>query len=196
MARTAEEGFKHTAEIAKAAGLTLLTTEWAGASANYLFRCSNGHEFERLATGVLYKKATRCPECESEASRGRWVRGRLTFEDVVRSHGADAAEKALDAEIASVQKGVGAAIVLAKDLKFELKTLMENHDGDAPLKKFRDAFKELLVIADVPEFSNVESWKLSKRPTDSGSLGPRSVVAYYGALWTVMKIPGARLRRG
>ena len=119
------------------------------------------------------------------------MRWRLTFEDVVRSHGADAAEKALDAEIASVQKGVGAAIVLAKDLKFELKTLMENHDGYAQLKKFRGAFKELLVIADVPEFSNVESRKLSKRPTDSGSLGPRSVVAYYGALWTVMKIPGA-----
>lgn len=115
-------------------------------------------------------------------------RGRLTFEDVVRSHGADAAEKALDVEIASVQKGVAAAIELAKDLKLELKALMGNHDGDAPLKTFRDAFKELLAIADVPEFSNVESWKLSKRPTDSGSPGPRSVIAYYGALWTVMKI--------
>jgi len=70
---------------------------------------------------------------------------------------------------------------------------MENHDGDAPLEAFRNAFKELLAIADVPAFSNVESWKLSKRPTDSGSPGPRSVVAYYGALWTVMKTPDSSL---
>ena len=53
MARTAEEAFKHTVEVAKAAGLTLLTTTWVGAQANYIFRCSNGHEFERLATSVL-----------------------------------------------------------------------------------------------------------------------------------------------
>ncbi|MBR8215577.1 hypothetical protein [Burkholderia vietnamiensis] len=120
-------------------------------------------------------------------------RGRLTFDDVVRSHGADAAENALDAEIAGIQKAIAAAIELTKELKLELKTLMENHDGDAPLEAFRNAFKELLAIADVPAFSNVESWKLSKRPTDSGSPGPRSVVAYYGALWTVMKTPDSSL---
>jgi hypothetical protein len=70
---------------------------------------------------------------------------------------------------------------------------MKNHDGDAPLRVFREAFKELLVVADVPEFSNASTWKLSKRPTDSGSPGPRSVVAYYGALWTVMKSPDSSL---
>ncbi|WP_423380304.1 hypothetical protein [Burkholderia sp. LMG 32019] len=73
MARTAEEAFKHTVEVAKAAGLTLLTTAWTGAQANYLFRCSNGHEFERLATSILYKNATACPECKREALRDRWM---------------------------------------------------------------------------------------------------------------------------
>lgn len=114
-------------------------------------------------------------------------RGRRTFEDVVKSHGADAAESALDAEIASVQKTVAATAEVIRGLKIQLELLMKNHDTDEPLKVFRETFKELLVVADVPEFSNVSTWKLSKRPTDSGSPGPRSVVAYYGALWTVMK---------
>jgi hypothetical protein len=114
-------------------------------------------------------------------------RGRRTFEDVVKSHGADAAESALDAEIAIVQKTAAATSEVVRGLKLTLDLMMKNHDADEPLKVFREAFKELLVVADVPEFSNASTWKLSKRPTDSGSPGPRSVVAYYGALWTVMK---------
>ncbi|AXK64749.1 hypothetical protein [Burkholderia sp. IDO3] len=114
-------------------------------------------------------------------------RGRRTFEDVVKSHGAEAAESALDAEIASIQKAATATAETIRGLKIELDHLMKNHDTGEPLRIFRETFKELLVVADVPEFSNVGTWKLNKRPTDSGSPGPRSVVAYYGALWTVMK---------
>ena len=120
-------------------------------------------------------------------------RGRRTFDDVVKSRGADAVESALDVEIASVQKAAAATAEVARGLKLDLELLMRNHDADEPLKVFREAFKELLVVADVPEFSNAATWKLSKRPTDSGSPGPRSVVAYYGALWTVMKSPDSCL---
>ena len=38
-----------------------------------------------------------------------------------------------------------------------------------------------------------DSWKINKRPTDSGSPGPRAVVAYYGALWTVMTTANSSL---
>lgn len=120
-------------------------------------------------------------------------RGRRTFEDVVKSHGADAAESALDIEIASIQKASTVTLDVIRELKLELATLMKNHDADEPLKVFRESFKELLVVADVPEFSNADAWKLNKRPTDSGSPGPRSVVAYYGALWTAMKSPESLL---
>lgn len=82
MARTAEEAFKHTVELAEAGGLTLLTTAWAGAQANYLFRCSNGHEFERLATSILYKNVTACPECKREVLRDRWM-------EIVRERGGE-----------------------------------------------------------------------------------------------------------
>ncbi|MBI3727329.1 MAG: hypothetical protein HY254_03230 [Burkholderiales bacterium] len=114
-------------------------------------------------------------------------KGRLTFQDVVKSQGIDAAENVLDLEIASIQKLIVTATELALDLKIKIEALMKNHDITAPLTTFRNTFKELLVIADVVEFPNVDKWKLNKRPTDSGSPGPRSVVAYYGALWSAMR---------
>jgi hypothetical protein len=80
-----------------------------------------------------------------------------------------------------------------RNLKLELNMVTKSHDANASLEAFREAFKELLAIADVVEFANVDSWKLNKRPTDSGSPGPRSVVAYYSALWEVMKGHDSRL---
>ncbi|NYI00123.1 hypothetical protein [Cupriavidus plantarum] len=114
-------------------------------------------------------------------------RGRLSFEDVVKSQGVDAAEKVLEGEIGALRKAVAVASESTDALKSELKDVMEGHDANAPLEAFRDAFKSLLVVADVPPFDNADSWKLHKRPTDSGSPGPRSVVAYYSALWSVMQ---------
>jgi hypothetical protein len=120
-------------------------------------------------------------------------RGRLTFNDVVKSQGADAAEQVIDSEISKIHTDSQAATLLVAELAHDLKELLGNHDGNGPLTAFRNSFKELLVVADVVEFSNIDSWKLNKRPSDSGSPGPRSVVAYYGALWSVMQGPDASL---
>jgi hypothetical protein len=120
-------------------------------------------------------------------------KGRLTFEDVVRSHGADAAETALDAEISAIQKAVTATVELLRETTASLESLMEDYDSEAPLKMFREAFKDRLAVADVVEFSNLGTWKINKRPSDSGSPGPRSVVAYYSALWATMKTEDSAL---
>lgn len=72
MARSAEEAFRHTAEVAKAAGLTLLATQWAGAKANYLFQCRKGHEFERRAS-VVTRGSTSCELCARAAVRQRFL---------------------------------------------------------------------------------------------------------------------------
>lgn len=114
-------------------------------------------------------------------------RGRLTFEDVVKSYGVDAADNALDDELAIVQKNVGLVAEQLRDMKLELDAVMKAHNPEEPMKNFRENFKELLAIADVPVFPDVDNWKLNKRPTDSGSPGPRAVVAYYGALWSAMQ---------
>jgi len=114
-------------------------------------------------------------------------RGRLTFEDVVKSYSADAADSALDSEIATVQKDIAKAIEKKEDLKLDLATLMKDYDSNAPLKLFRESFREMLVLAGVDPFDEIDKWKLNKRPSLSGSPGPRSVVAYYSALWATMK---------
>jgi hypothetical protein len=120
-------------------------------------------------------------------------RGRLTFEDVVKSYGANATDTALDGEITSVNRSITACQEQLRDLKLEIERLMKTHDSGTPLTRFRLSFKDLLAVADVPEFPNVDLWKLSKRPTDSGSVGPRAVVAYYAALWSAMQDPNGNL---
>jgi hypothetical protein len=114
-------------------------------------------------------------------------RGRLTFEDVVKSYGVDAADTALDGELTITQKHIGLVAQQLRDMKLELAAVIKAHNPDEPMKLFRESFKDLLAIADVPSFPDVDLWKLNKRPTDSGSPGPRAVVAYYGALWSAMQ---------
>lgn len=72
MARTAEEAFAHMEEVAKAAGLTLLASGWAGSHVKYRFRCAQGHEFERRPY-VLAKGSTGCAQCGQEAIRQRFL---------------------------------------------------------------------------------------------------------------------------
>ncbi|ACC76315.1 hypothetical protein Bphy_7330 (plasmid) [Paraburkholderia phymatum STM815] len=72
MARSAGEALRHTAEVANAAGLTLLATEWVGAKANYRFRCRHGHEFERRAS-VVTRGSTTCRMCARAAVRQRFL---------------------------------------------------------------------------------------------------------------------------
>lgn len=72
MARTADEALAHTASVAKAAGLTLLTTQWSGAHAYYLLRCARGHEFERRAT-VITRGSTRCEQCTQAAVQQQFL---------------------------------------------------------------------------------------------------------------------------
>lgn len=113
--------------------------------------------------------------------------GRLTFEDVIKSYSVDAVDIALNSELTAVQKALASGAIELRDLKLELDAVMKAHDANEPLKRFREKFKELLAIARVEEFADVDSWKLSKRPTDSGSPGPRAVIAYYSALWSTMQ---------
>lgn len=113
--------------------------------------------------------------------------GRLTFEDVVKSYGADSADTALDSELEAVQKNLASCDSGLGDLKLELEAVMKAHDANEPLTRFREKFKELLSIARVDSFADIDTWRLYKRPTDSGSPGPRAVIAYYGALWSTMQ---------
>lgn len=72
MARTPEEALRYVEQVAKAAGLTLLTRQWEGGHASCRFRCPQGHEFERRPF-VLEKRSARCPQCARDAIRQRFL---------------------------------------------------------------------------------------------------------------------------
>lgn len=71
----------HLAEVASAAGLTLLTPHWINAHAKYLFRCQHGHEFERHATAVK-RGLSSCKLCKKAIVRQRFL-DQLALRDLV-----------------------------------------------------------------------------------------------------------------
>lgn len=149
-------------------------------------RTNIGRKVNRL--GRLHREASMLKQQYLEISNLLSAkRGRLIFEDVVKSYGADAADSALDTELATVQKSIATVIDELGKLKVELENVLKDYDSKEPLKRFRESFKELLALARVPAFANIDQWKRNKRPTDSGSPGPRSVIAYYAALWATIK---------
>lgn len=62
----------YLAQVASAAGLTLLTPHWTNAHAKYLFRCQHGHEFERQATAVK-RGIVSCKRCRKAIVRQRFL---------------------------------------------------------------------------------------------------------------------------
>lgn len=111
-------------------------------------------------------------------------RGDLQFRQVVESLGAEQAFQAfeeqrsiLDEEIAIHSEAVGA-------LNAEMEKLTDKKRSGAILKQYRQAYAAALFDLNLPD-SGKTRLTLTSRPSDSGSGGPRSILAYYAALWDV-----------
>lgn len=111
-------------------------------------------------------------------------RGDLQFRQVVESLGAEQAFQAfeeersiLDAEISIHSEAVGA-------LNAEMDKLTDKKRSGAILKQYRQAYAAALFDLNLPD-SGKARLTLTSRPSDSGSGGPRSILAYYAALWDV-----------
>lgn len=111
-------------------------------------------------------------------------RGDLQFRQVVESLGAEQAFKAfeeersiLDAEITIRSEAVGM-------LNAEMDKLTDKKRSGAILKQYRQAYAAALFDLNLPD-SGKARLTLTSRPSDSGSGGPRSILAYYAALWDV-----------
>lgn len=111
-------------------------------------------------------------------------RGDLQFRQVVESLGAEQAFQAfeeevsvLDAEIAIHSEAVGV-------LNTEMDKLTDKKRSGAILKQYRQAYAAALFDLNLPDSAKARL-TLTSRPSDSGSGGPRSILAYYAALWDV-----------
>lgn len=113
-------------------------------------------------------------------------RGDLKFGDVVSSMGAEEAFRAFEQEAAALRSDIGQWRETISGLSARLKQLTNPERSREILSKFRDAYASSLDRLKLPPI-NTSKLRLTSRPDLSGSGGPRSVLAYYAALWTVCR---------
>lgn len=109
-------------------------------------------------------------------------RGELMFRQVVDSMGAERAFQAFQQEGTELSNDINAKLGRIGDLEEILKTFSDRKRSKAILTTFRDAYAAALVSLNVSGIDTANA-KLTSRPDISGSAGPRSLLAYYGAIW-------------
>lgn len=113
-------------------------------------------------------------------------RGELKFSDVVADMGAERAFKAFEDEIIILKTSIGNALQDLDVINQKLKALTDPKRSKAILKLFREAYASALHGLNLPPME-VKGIRLTSRPGLSGSGGPRSVLAYYAALWQTFR---------
>jgi hypothetical protein len=109
-------------------------------------------------------------------------RGDLKFEDVVKGMGAEAAFAAFEAELVELERKISGYVVEVDALEGHLEELTSNKRSREILSIFRGSYEAALVSLNMPVI-DTKKLRLTNRPRISGSGGPRSILAYYSALW-------------
>ena len=111
-------------------------------------------------------------------------RGDLQFRQVVESLGAEQAFQAFEEERSKLDAEIAAHSEAVEQCNGEMEKLTDKKHPTAILKQYRKAYATALFELNVP---NTETTRitLQSRPNDSGSGGPRAILAYYAALWDV-----------
>ncbi|MCT9629206.1 hypothetical protein [Pseudomonas aeruginosa] len=109
-------------------------------------------------------------------------KGELKFQDVVGSMGAESAFAAFEAERKHLQEAIDKALGAVDALEEKMKSLRAAKRTRAILDDFRSNYMTGRVALQLPSV-DASKMKLTGRPDLSGSGGPRSILAYYAALW-------------
>ncbi len=109
-------------------------------------------------------------------------KGELKFRDVVGGIGAESALAAFHAERQQLQRAIDEAVLVVDKLDETMKELRAIKRTKAILSDFRDFYAAGRVALKLPSI-DVSKMKLAGRPDLSGSGGPRSLLAYYAAIW-------------
>ncbi|MFT0171479.1 hypothetical protein ACLKMY_21125 [Paraburkholderia mimosarum] len=109
-------------------------------------------------------------------------KGDLKFQDVVGSIGAEAAFAAFDSERKELQSAIDAAVLTVNALEQKMKDLRSPKRTKAILAEFRDFYVAGRIALQLRSV-DPSRMKLTARPALSGSGGPRSILAYYAAIW-------------
>jgi hypothetical protein len=109
-------------------------------------------------------------------------KGELKFQDVVSSMGAESAFAAFEAERKDLQEAIDMALSAVDALDEKMKSLRAAKRTRAILDDFRSFYVTGRIALQLP-YVDASKMKLTGRPDLSGSGGPRSILAYYAALW-------------
>jgi predicted nucleic acid-binding Zn-ribbon protein len=110
--------------------------------------------------------------------------GELRFGDVVNSMGAESAFSAFEKEASTLKQEINKRRDEIAALLVILKVFSDPKRSKEILTSFRNAYAAALINLNLPPIPT-KNLKLASRPDLSGSGGPRSILAYYAALWTV-----------
>lgn len=109
-------------------------------------------------------------------------RGNMQFSQVVESMGAEKAFRAFEDERVILEAEMADHLLEHERMTESMSKLTDRNRSKEILTIFRDAYSAALIELSLP-MTNTGKAKLTGRPNLSGSGGPRSVLAYYAALW-------------
>lgn len=109
-------------------------------------------------------------------------RGDLQFSEVVESMGAEKAFRVFQDERAALDEEIATRLLEHDKMAAKMNELSDRKRSASILKVFRKAYSAALDDLNLP-MTDTRRAKLTSRPNLSGSGGPRSVLAYYAALW-------------
>ena len=139
-----------------------------------------------VAHGEHMKIAGELRELDSSYSRVAAIldtrRGEMQFGQVVDSLGAESALRAFEDEGAVLNKEIQDRLMEIEKLTKRLKELTNARRSKEILNHFRESYASALFSLNLPPI-DTHTVRLTTRPDMSGSGGPRSILAYYSALW-------------
>ncbi|MBY3181409.1 hypothetical protein HFO24_06950 [Rhizobium laguerreae] len=109
-------------------------------------------------------------------------RGDVRLDDVLRGMGAETALAAFAAELGDLKQKIDQLVLEIEGIDGQLAALTDAKRTRGILKRFRSSYEAALTSLNMPPV-DTKRMKLSSRPDLSGSGGPRSILAYYSALW-------------
>lgn len=141
---------------------------------------------ETVATQIYEKTRASLSELDKRYSQVSDIldirRGDVKLGDVIRSMGAETALIAFDGELRELKTKIDGLLSEIETLQAELDKLTSPERSKEILELFRTSYRDALEELNIPPV-DTRRLKLTSRPDLSGSGGPRSILAYYVALW-------------
>lgn len=111
-------------------------------------------------------------------------RGEIQFKEVVESRGAERAFQAFEEESENLQSELAARMTEVQGLTSKMKEHEDPKKAKVIKEAFRNHFTSGLHSLNLQPI-DASNLKITSRPNVSGSGGPRSILAYYAALWAL-----------